>query len=94
MARLSLSQIQRLKNDKQLRVEDVIKQPPDYTSTSQRIKLFICGILMLFCTIIFATFTLYSICSKIFDPYQFSKIIMTNYELLLIFLLMIGIIAC
>ena len=64
---LCLSQIQRLKSDKKLRVEDVINQPPDYNSISQRIKLFVCGIIMLICTIIFATITLYSIFSKIFD---------------------------
>lgn len=67
MPRLSLSQIQRLKSDKTLRVEDVISSSPDYTSTSHRIKLFICGIIMLICTTIFATLTLYSIFSKVFN---------------------------
>ena len=56
-----------MKNDKSLRVEDVIRPPPDYSSASKRIKLFFCGILLLICTIIFATLTLYSIFSKVFD---------------------------
>ena len=50
-----------------MRVEDVIKQPPDYTSISQRIKLFICGVIMLICTTIFAILSLYSILSKVFN---------------------------
>ena len=61
------SQIQRLKNDKSLQVEDVIKPLPDYTSTCQRIRLFICGIILLIVTIIFATLSLFSIFSKIIE---------------------------
>eukprot|EP01083_Nonionella_stella_P069928 186767_1 len=67
MARLSLSQIQRLQKNKELRVEDVITPLPDYTSTYERIKLFICGVFMLTITIICATLTLFSIFSKIID---------------------------
>ena len=61
------SAIQRLKHDKSLKVQDIIKPSPDYSSPCERIKLFFCGIFLLISITIFSSTTLFAILSKAID---------------------------